>query len=423
MKEAISAVPVAPPYRGPSNPQVAADLDIPFSRPFLTGNEQKYVAEAIGTGAIGSDGRYTRACASLLKQRFRIQDVFMVPSCTAALEMAAMLCGLAEGDEVILPSFTFTSTANAVILAGARPVFVDIRPDTLNMDESLIEACITRRTKAIVPVHYGGVSCDMDRIMAIANKHNLFVIEDAAQAVNATYGGRALGSIGHLGAYSFHSTKDYTCGEGGALCVNSPELSQRAEIIRDKGTNRGRYLRGEVDKYTWVDTGSSYVPSELNCAYLYAQLEKMDTIKLQRRRVFDSYQKNLRSYEKAELLRLPRVPDGCETNCHTFYTLLSSASLRDEALDHLRSKGIKASSHYVPLHCSVMGTRYGYRQGNFPVTEDLSARLLRLPLYPDLTDNQVMEISAILGEFVTTFQEPASGAVRAGHLRTATAPW
>jgi dTDP-4-amino-4,6-dideoxygalactose transaminase len=362
--------------------------EIPFAKPFITGNELKYISQLIASGGISSDGRFTQGCAQILKRRFDIHEVFMVPSCTAALEMAAMLCGLNDGDEVLMPSFTFTSTANAVVQLGAKPVFVDIRPDTLNIDESLVEAGITPRTKAIFAVHYAGVGCEMDRLMAIAGKHNLLVVEDAAQAVNGHYRGRALGSIGHLGAYSFHSTKDYTCGEGGALCVNSPEMAGRAEIIRDKGTNRNKFLRGEVDKYSWVDVGSSYVPSEISCAFLYAQLETMDRIKTLRCQIVQRYQSRLSHLEQLGLLRLPQIPVECESSHHMYYILLPDQETRDRLIVYLRERRIRALFHFVPLHCSPMGRRLGYRDGDFPVTEQSGGRLLRLPFYTGLSEEE-----------------------------------
>jgi len=362
--------------------------EIPFTKPFITGNEAKYVAQVVASGSIGSDGRFTRSCAQFLKERFGIHEVFMTPSCTAALELAAMLLNLKDGDEVLMPSFTFTSTANAVALRGAKPVFVDIRPDTLNIDERLVESAITSRTKAIFAVHYAGVGCEMDRLMAIAAKHNLVVVEDAAQAVNGYYRGRALGSIGHLGAYSFHGTKDYTCGEGGALCVNSPELAAQAEIIRDKGTNRSKFFRGEVDKYSWVDAGSSYVPSEIACAFLLAQLEMMDTIKARRVQLAQRYRALLNPIEQMGLLSLPQAPAECDASHHMYYVLLPDQETRDRLIAHFRELRIQALFHYVPLHCSPMGARLGYREGAFPRTEQLSGRLLRLPFYPDLSAEQ-----------------------------------
>ena len=373
---------------------------IPFNKPFITGKEVEYIASAISNGGIAADGYFTRRCAELLADRFSILKVLMTSSCTAALEMAAILCDLKPGDEVIMPSFTFVSTANAVIRCGANPVFADIRPDTLNIDERLIEERITASTKAIFVVHYAGVSCDMERIMAIARKHRLVVVEDAAQGVNATYNGRALGSIGHLGAYSFHDTKNYVSGEGGALCVNSPEFVERAETIRDKGTNRSQFFRGEVDKYTWVDVGSSFVPAEIACAFLLAQLEAMDEITARRREVHRFYLENLSPLEERELLSIPRTPEGCETNYHMFYVLLGDGKTRDGLMAHLKQNGISAVFHYVPLHTSLMGRKFGYRDGDLPLTEELSERLLRLPFYPDISRDEQIRVVGCLSEFL-----------------------
>src|SRR5215468_2682286 len=295
---------------------------IPFNKPFIAGKELHYIARAIDSGQLAGDGYFTKHCCRVFEEQLGIHKILMTPSCTAALEMAAMLCDLGPGDEVILPSFTFVSTANAFVRLGAKPVFVDIRPDTLNLDERLIESAITPRTKAIFPVHYAGVSCAMNSIMTVATKHNLVVVEDAAQGVNAFYDGRALGAIGHLGTYSFHDTKNYISGEGGALCINAPEMVERAEIIRDKGTNRSQFFRGEVDKYTWVDIGSSYVPSEICCAFLYAQLEMLETITNRRRKVYELYRHHLEPLEAEGLLRLPVIPEGCDSNYHIFYILL-----------------------------------------------------------------------------------------------------
>jgi dTDP-4-amino-4,6-dideoxygalactose transaminase len=374
---------------------------VPFNRPFITGRELHYIAEAVTRSGVGGDGVFTQRCSRFFESRFGIKKALMTPSCTAALEMAAMLCELGPGDEVILPSFTFVSTANAIVRLGATPVFVDIREDTLNLDEDLVAQAVTPRTRAIFPVHYAGVACDMDRIMAIAQEHELVVVEDAAQGVNAHYRGKALGSLAHLGTYSFHDTKNYICGEGGALCVNSPEFVERAEIIRDKGTNRSRFLRGMVDKYTWVDVGSSYVPSEIACAFLYAQLEALDTIAQQRSEVYARYARQLTPLEADGLLRLPRVPAECQTNHHLFHVLLADAATRNALLEHLKSRGIGAVFHYIPLHSSPMGIRCGYHRGALPVTEDLSGRLLRLPLYCGLTEE---EQSQVVGE-VTSFLE------------------
>jgi dTDP-4-amino-4,6-dideoxygalactose transaminase len=361
---------------------------IPFNRPFIVGKELFYIAQAVTYGNIAGDGHFTQQCARLLEERFGIRKVLLTPSCTAALEMAAMLCDLGPSDEVILPSFTFVSTANAVVRLGARPVFVDIRADTLNMDEDAVERAVTSRTRAIFPVHYAGVGCEMDAILAIAARHGLRVLEDAAQGVNAFYRGKALGSLGALGAYSFHETKNYICGEGGALCINDPSLIERAEIIRDKGTNRKQFFRGAVDKYTWVDIGSSYVPSEICSAFLYAQLELLDAITERRRQIFETYERELRPLEEEGLLRLPRLPEECASNYHLFYILLADAATRDALMAHLRQDNILAVFHYVPLHSSPMGQKFGYRDGQFPVTEELSGRLLRLPFYYGLTEEE-----------------------------------
>lgn len=375
-------------------------MKIPSNRPFLTGRELSYVAGVLDSGEVFSDGRYTRECSRLLENRFDIHKVLMTPSCTAALEIAAALCDLEPGDEVILPSFTFVSTANAFVRLGARPVFVEIRPDTLNLDESSIEEAITSRTRAIFPVHYAGVGCEMDRIMGLAREHGLMVIEDAAQGVDAFHKGRALGSIGHLGAYSFHHTKNYSCGEGGALCVNSPALAERAEIIRDKGTDRGKFLRGEVDRYTWVDVGSSHIPSEMACAFLYAQLEAMGQITERRRGVCELYDHHLMPLARRGLLRLPHTPEGCRTNGHIYYVTLPDEETRDSLLAYLNANGVAAVSHYVPLHTSPMGLGFGYRRGDLPVTEEMSGRILRLPVYPGLTEMEQAYVVRQLSKFL-----------------------
>lgn len=365
---------------------------IPFNRPFIAGKELFYIAQAVTGGKIAGDGHFTKSCAEMMEREYRIQKVLMTPSCTAALEMAAILCDLRPGDEVIMPSYTFVSTANAVARIGVRPAFVDIRPDTLNLNEELIEGAITDRTRAIMPVHYAGVGCEMDRIQAIAAKHRLQVIEDAAQGVNASYKGRALGSIGQLGCYSFHETKNYICGEGGALCINDLSKVDRAEIIREKGTNRSRFFRGMVDKYTWVDVGSSYVPSELSSAFLYGQLELRNHIAERRKEIYQFYQHHLQPLEAEGLVRLPRIPADCQSNYHMFYLLLPSLEARSQLLAHLKQKGILAVFHYVPLHTAPVGQQFGYRQGDLPVTEDLSDRLVRLPFYYDLTEQDQMEV-------------------------------
>ncbi len=373
---------------------------IPFNKPFIAGKELYYIAQAVTLGNIGGDGQFTKSCSRLLEDRFHIPRVMLTPSCTAALEMAAMLLNLGPGDEVILPSFTFVSTANAFVRLGARPVFVDIRPDTLNMDETLLEQAITERTRAIFPVHYAGIGCAMDSIMAIARKHNLRVVEDAAQGVNSFYNRRALGAIGDLGAYSFHETKNYICGEGGALCINDPTLIERAEIIRDKGTNRQQFFRGEVDKYSWVDVGSSYVPSEICTAFLFAQLELLDEIRTRRRSKYDYYHERFQDFDQAGLLKRPTIPANCEANYHLYYVILPTAKTRDALMEHLNESGIHAIFHYVPLHGSTMGRQFGYQPGDLPITEDLSARLLRLPLYYEITPAEQDQVVSAVRRFL-----------------------
>ncbi|MBN1588318.1 MAG: dTDP-4-amino-4,6-dideoxygalactose transaminase [Pirellulales bacterium] len=374
---------------------------MPFNKPFIAGKELYYIAQAVAFGNIAGDGVYTKQCTRILEEQLGIHRVLMTPSGTAALEMAAILCEVGPGDEVILPSYTFVSTANAFVRQGATPVFVDIRPDTLNLDENLIEPAITDRTKVICPVHYAGIGCEMDRIMEIAKRHGLLVVEDAAQGVNAFYRGRALGSIGHLGAYSFHETKNYICGEGGALCINDERLVRRAEIIRDKGTNRQQFFRGAVDKYTWVDVGSSYVPSEIASAFLFGQLEMLAPISRRRREIFESYAKHLEPLISKGLLRGPVIPRSSKTNYHMYYVLLPDQRIRDALMDHLRELGIMAVFHYVPLHASPMGKKLGRCDGPLPVTDDMSGRLLRLPFYHELTRN---EQTAVVDAMVAFFK-------------------
>lgn len=377
---------------------------IPFNKPFIAGKELYYIAQAVTMGNIAADGYFTKACCRVLEERFGIRKVLLVPSGTAALELAAMLCDIRPGDEVIMPSYTFVSTASAFVRVGARPVFVDIRPDTLNLDEAKIEAAVTARTRVIVPVHYAGVGCDMDAIMDIARRHNLIVVEDAAQGVNAFYKGRALGSIGHLGCYSFHETKNYICGEGGALCINDERFIERAEILRDKGTNRQKFFRGEVDKYTWVDVGSSYVMAEILAAFLFGQLEQLDAISARRREIYEYYAEHLRPLEDAGSLRLPRIPADCRSNYHLFYVLTNDGNIRDGLIKHLRRAGVLAVFHYVPLHSSPAGRKWASSIGELTVTQDAAERLLRLPIYHDLSRDEqgrvVYEIAAYLQSVV-----------------------
>lgn len=370
---------------------------IPFNRPFIAGKELFYMANAVLEGQLAGRGAYARRCEQWFREKFAARHTMLTHTCTAALEMAALLADIGPGDEVILPSFTFVSTANAFALRGATLRFVDIRPDTLNLDETLLEAAITPRTRAIVPVHYAGVACAMDEIMAIADRHDLLVIEDAAQAVGATYNGRYLGTVGHLGCYSFHETKNLISGEGGALLVNDPDLIQRAEICYEKGTNRTSFLAGEIDRYVWVGLGSSYAPSELVAAFLYAQLESADQITRDRRAIHDFYRQALQPYAERQLLKLPAVPAGCTHNAHMFYLILPSQEARDGLIASLRDQGIQSVFHFVPLHTSPMAQRLGCGGGTLPVTEDLSARLVRLPCFYGMTrQEQERVIAAVM---------------------------
>ena len=373
-------------------------IHIPFNKPSVVGSELIYVGQAVAGGHASGDGPFTRRAQKLMEERFGAQRILLTTSCTAALELAALLCDLGSGDEVILPSFTFVSTANAIVLRGATPVFVDIRPDTLNIDERLIEAAITPRTRAIFPVHYAGVGCEMDEIMAIARRHNLLVVEDAAQGVSAKYKGQWLGTIGQMGCYSFHETKNFSCGEGGALTINDPALEKRAEILREKGTNRSQFLRGQVDKYTWVDIGSSYVLSDMLAAFLLGQLENMEKITTRRREIYLRYTDMLAPLAEGGQIRTPLTPQHCSPNFHMFYLLAADLTERTSLIEHLRQAGILAVFHYVPLHSSPFARSLGVTQANLPVTDDTSSRLLRLPMYYDLSDRDVTEVAeAVLG--------------------------
>jgi dTDP-4-amino-4,6-dideoxygalactose transaminase len=359
-------------------------MSIPFNRPAVAGPEIDYIRQAIENGHLSGDGPFTKRCHRLLEERTGAAKALLTHSGTAALEMAALLADVGPGDEVIMPSFTFVSTANAFVLRGATPVFVDVRADTLNLDESLVEAAITPQTRAIVPVHYAGVACEMDEIAGIAARHDLLVIEDAAQGVHSTYRGRALGAIGHLGAVSFHETKNVISGEGGALLVNDRRFAQRAEIIREKGTNRSAFFRGQVDKYTWVDVGSSYLPSEILAAFLFAQLDAEDTLIGRRLAVWDRYHEAFADLEAEGLVRRPIVPAHCTHNGHMYYLLLPSLEARQGVLAELREAGVGAVFHYVPLHSAPAGRRFGRAAGDgtLPVTQQVSDCLARLPLWP-----------------------------------------
>jgi dTDP-4-amino-4,6-dideoxygalactose transaminase len=375
-------------------------MKIPFNKPFIIGAELDNIAAAVRENHLAGDGRFTRQCHEWLESRLGARKALLTHSCTAALEMAAILCDVGPGDEVIMPSFTFVSTANAFVLRGATPVFVDIRADTLNLDERLAGQAITPRTRAIVPVHYAGVSCEMDALMALAARHDLVVVEDAAQGVLAEYRGRKLGSIGHLGCLSFHETKNVISGEGGALLVNDERFIARAEVIREKGTDRARFFRGEVDKYTWVDIGSSFLPSELVGAFLWAQLGRAADINARRRELCAAYRAGLEPLARRGLLGLPRAePAGVTGNGHMFYVMLEDVATRSALIAHLKERGALAIFHYVPLHSSPAGRRYGRVAGPMSVTDDVAARLLRLPMHYDLARDQVAGIVEDIASF------------------------
>ncbi len=363
---------------------------IPFNRPYVTGREMDYIRQALGSGHLSGDGPFTKACHTLLQRRTDAVAALLTHSCTAALEMAAILAGVEPGDEVIMPSYTFVSTANAFVLRGAVPVFVDVRADTFNIDEERIEAAVTDRTRAIVAVHYAGVGCDMDAIMEIAQRHDLLVIEDAAQGVCATYKGRPLGAIGHLGALSFHETKNVISGEGGALLVNDERFHDRAEIIREKGTNRTQFFRGDVDKYTWVDVGSSYLPGELTAAFLLAQLQCADELTRRRLQLWRHYHEALEPLERRGLLRRPIVPDCCGHNGHMYHILVDSLATRTRVLEALKADGIHAVFHYVPLHGSPAGRRWARVQGTMRNTDEAGDRLIRLPFWIGVDAHRVV---------------------------------
>jgi len=364
---------------------------IRFNKPYLVGNELDYVADAHARGQLAGDGHYTRLCNSWLEKATGTRKALLTQSCTAALEMAAILADIAPGDEVIMPSYTFVSTANAFVLRGGVPVFVDIRPDTMNIDENLIEVAITPRTKAIVPVHYAGVACEMDKIMEIAHRHGLVVIEDAAQGALSSYKGRPLGSIGDLGCLSFHETKNVISGEGGALLVNNPAMVARAEIVREKGTNRSQFFRGQVDKYTWVDVGSSYLPGEIVAAFLWAQLQEATSITQRRLDIWGDYHAAFQKLETLGRIRRPLIPTDCAHNAHMYYLLLRDLDDRSAFIDQMKAEGIGCVFHYVPLHSSPAGKRYGRAHGELPITSELSDRLVRLPLWIGMR-NQIPEI-------------------------------
>jgi dTDP-4-amino-4,6-dideoxygalactose transaminase len=362
----------------------------PFNRPPLTGNEEKYILESINSPKISGDGEFTKKCTQWFEEKLQCKKALLTPSCTHALEMAAILLDIKEGDEIIMPSYTFVSTANAFVLRGAKIVFVDIRPDTMNMDETKIEQAITNKTKAIVPVHYAGVACEMDVIMDIANRHNLFVVEDAAQAIMSTYKGKDLGTIGHMGTFSFHETKNITsAGEGGLLIINDEKFTQRAEIIREKGTNRSQFFRGMVDKYSWVDIGSSYLMNDVSAAYLWGQLEKIENIQKDRLKSWNRYYNGLKELEQKRLLELPKIPSNCQNNAHIFYIKVKNLEQRASLIRHLKENDICAVFHYVPLHSSPAGVRFGRFDGVDTFTTKESEKIIRLPIYYRLDDDRL----------------------------------
>lgn len=372
---------------------------INFNIPPFVGTELTYVQQAIDAHKICGDGQFTKKCNTWLEERFHAQKVLLTTSGTTALDMAALLCDLKPGDEVILPSFTFSSTATAFVLAGASLVFVDIRPDTMNIDETKIEAAITEKTRVIVPVHYAGVACEMDTIMEIARRHNLMVVEDAAQAVMSTYKGKALGTIGDFGCFSFHETKNYSMGEGGALVINNSIYNERAEILREKGTNRSKFFRGQVDKYTWVDFGDSYLPSDMNAAYLWAQLEKADEINNDRLATWHAYNEAFRPLAEAGKVELPTIPEGCVHNAHMYYLKCKTLGERTALINFLRERGIQAVFHYVPLHSAPAGLKFGRFDGTDVHTTADSDRLVRLPMYYGLTREDCEQVIVAVKEF------------------------
>ncbi|AYJ77307.1 dTDP-4-amino-4,6-dideoxygalactose transaminase [Aliarcobacter cryaerophilus] len=375
-------------------------MHIGFNKPPYTGNEEKYVIESMKSSKISGDGEFTKKCHKWFEEKLRCKKALLTTSCTHALEMAAILLDIKEGDEVIMPSYTFVSTANAFVLRGAKIVFVDIRPDTMNIDETKIEEAITSKTKVIVPVHYAGVACEMDTIMDIAKKYNLFVVEDAAQGMMSTYKGKALGTIGHLGAFSFHETKNYTsAGEGGLLIINDEKFTQRAEIIREKGTNRSLFFRGMVDKYSWIDLGSSYLMNDVSAAYLWGNLEKADEINQNRLNSWQKYYDGLKELENRGFIELPKIPDGCVQNAHMFYIKVKDLEERTSLLDYLKENDINAVFHYVPLHSSEAGLKFSNFIGEDKFTTIESKRLIRLPMYYKLENISISTIIELLKNY------------------------
>nr|WP_315023590.1 dTDP-4-amino-4,6-dideoxygalactose transaminase [uncultured Aminipila sp.] len=372
---------------------------IKFNEPIYLPKSLEYIRDTLESGKISGDGKYTKACNEWFKKNFNLQKILLTTSGTHALELASMLMEIDKGDEVIIPSYTFTSTANAFVTKGARIKFVDIRKDTLNIDETLIEQAITRNTKAIVPVHYAGVACDMDSILDIARRHDLFVCEDAAQGVMSKYKGKYLGTMGDFGCYSFHETKNYSMGEGGAVCVNQSMFEEKAEIIREKGTNRSAFIRGEIDKYTWISQGSSYLPSDINAAMLLAQLEVAEQINEQRLKAWNYYYKLLKSLETEGILQLPQIPENCVHNAHMFFVLVNDCNKRDSLLEYMKKNNIMATFHYIPLHLSPAGLKYGSFVGDDKNTISISKQIIRLPLYYGINIEDIEHICKVIEEF------------------------
>ncbi|HMS01034.1 MAG TPA: dTDP-4-amino-4,6-dideoxygalactose transaminase [Anaerolineales bacterium] len=374
-------------------------MPIPFNRPTNVGNELEYIRQAIQSSHLAGDGEFTKRSHAILEQAMNVPKALLTTSCTHALEMSALLLDLKEGDEVIVPSFTFVSTINAFVLRGAKAVFADVRPDTLNLDESKLEALITPQTRAIVVVHYAGVGCEMDAIMEIANRHNIPVIEDNAHGLFGKYKGKDLGTFGVMATQSFHETKNLTSGEGGALLINDEKYFEDAEVLREKGTNRSRFFRGQVDKYTWVNLGSSYLPSEILAAHLLAQLEKREEIQSARKRIWETYYKELADWAEENHVQMPFVPAHCEQTYHMFYMLFPNLEARTKAIAHLKERGIQAVFHYLPLHLSPMGEKYGGKAGDCPVTEQISDQLIRLPFFTNMTEDEQKTVISVLKEF------------------------
>ena len=373
--------------------------DIPFNRSSLVGKEQLYIAEAMNIGQIAGDQSFTKKCHGLLENELKVSRALLTTSCTHAIEMAALLLDIEDGDEVIVPDFTFVSTINAFVLRGAKPVFIDIRPDTLNLDETKLKGLINSRTRAIVPVHYAGVGCEMDNILSVAKSAGVPVVEDNAHGLFGKYKGQYLGTFGCMATQSFHETKNFTCGEGGALLINDQKLVERAEIIREKGTNRSRFFRGQVDKYSWVDIGSSYIMSDVLAAFLFGQLERWKEIQAKRQAIWSLYDRELTEWSNEHGVRRPIIPQHCEQAYHMYYLLMSNLQARTALIDHLKSKSILSVFHYLPLHLSVMGQKYGGKEGDCPVSQDVSDRLLRLPFYNELNEAKQMRVIEAIRAF------------------------